>query len=482
MEGEPYSKPTVNGAGLNDLLRKCYEILGLKENASEDEIRRAVSGRRAIGRGAQGEGGPWEKLKEVAWARDTLLDFLRAQGTLPASGADPEEIAYKTPVPQEGPAYPPTEPTGPDHGWPWWWSSAPSSPLPFFSRAFSMYTNPRPARLTKGKLLPRQGICRLSGRQPLCRAPGLLQGHSRVAPDVKKAVVTLRFGTRLGSGFLVSKDGYLVTNFHVVDAVKGSAQFSTGDAIDVNIVKIAPESDFALLKTASGSGYPFLPLGDSSACREGEAVIAVGSPQGLQSTFTKGIVSAKDRRFAGSAVSFIQTDAAINHGNSGGPLINAAGQVIGINSRTVEKFVAEGLNFAIAINDVKGLIEDGRRMSETERTREASGIEAAIRREERKKESQEQQSRERIINSRREEERRYGEQVEAMKEHLEKMQKGQVLDRCLGEAARQADRLWNEQCTTLSRSAGCQLPANIADNCRGAFLNAQQECLKSYGE
>ena len=142
---------------------------------------------------------------------------------------------------------------------------------------------------------------------------------------------------------------------------------------EVNVVRIAPESDFALLKT-SGSGHPFLRLGDSNACREGDPVIAVGSPQGFRSTFTKGIVSARDRRFPGSAVSFIQTDAAINHGNSGGPLINTAGEVIGINTGTIEKSVAEGLNFAIAINDVKRAID--RRgtslRSETDRLREAS--------------------------------------------------------------------------------------------------------------
>jgi S1-C subfamily serine protease len=475
---------------LNELLRKCYEILGLNENASEDEINRAFSRLRDIRHGgeagaeAEGEAEPWEKLKEIAWARDTLLDFSRTNEPLPAPRAGREATAGGNSAPLERPVYRADAGALPDHGRPWWWSSVGVIALAFLLSGLFYAYKPAPHKpkhseiIASARNLPPvgQAVPWPSTTQPPAKeTPQLLQ-------DVKKAVVTLRFGTRLGSGFLVSEDGYLVTNFHVVDGVKGSAQFSTGETVDVNVVEIAPDKDFALLKTSSGRGYHFLPLGDSSACREGDAVIAIGSPQGLQSTFTKGIVSAKDRRFAGSAVSFIQTDAAINHGNSGGPLINAAGEVIGINTGTVEKFVAEGLNFAIAINDVKGLIEDGRNLSETERAGEAIELEARIGQEVRKREAQEQQSREQIVNSMREEERRYGEQLEAMKEHLEKMQKRQALNRCLGEVARQAEHLWDEQCETLSRPARCQLPESIANGCKDALLNAQGECLKYYGE
>jgi hypothetical protein len=236
------------------------------------------------------------------------------------------------------------------------------------------------------------------------------------------------------------------------------------------------------LKTSSGSGYTFLRLGDSNACREGDPVLAIGSPQGLQSTFTKGIISAIGRRLPGVAVSFIQTDAAINHGNSGGPLINAAGEVIGINTAAVEKFVAEGLNFAIAVNDVKGFIEDGRRISEAERAGQRPDLEARIRQEALKREGRDEQSREQAIDSAREEDRRYGEQLEAMKEHLDKMQKRQALNICLQQVAGQAQQMWDEQCKALSWPARCQLPESIAIRFRGGLLNAQQECLKNYGE
>jgi len=301
--------------------------------------------------------------------------------------------------------------------------------------------------------------------------------------DVKKSVVTVMFGSRLGSGFLVSPEGYIVTNCHVVNTVKGSVRFSSDEVVDVNVVKIDPDKDFALLKTATGFSYPFLKLGDSDSSREGDPVIAVGSPQGLASTFTKGIVSAKGRKFTGTSASFIQTDAAINHGNSGGPLINAAGEVIGINTRGVDKAVAEGLNFAIAINDVKGLINEGEQLTETERAGQATENELRLKQEEQKRGEQERQAREQVINSQREAERRFGEGVEAMKERVAVQQKQQALKSCLYEADRQLQMQLNEQCRLSSQPTNnCRIPASLAERLKGAYLTEQAECLKQYGE
>ena len=435
--------------------------------------------------GTPSESEQWEKLKETTWARDTLLDYLKTHGPLPNRDADREATRPGDSIPRELPAARKPKAGAPvEPGRSWWWSSAGVIALALLLSGLFYEYGPATYGPKGHQTIGSAGNPAPEGQTP--QSPGVTQppakGTPQVLQEVKRSVVTLRFGTHLGSGFLVSEDGYLVTNFHVVDGVKGSAQFSTGDAVDVNVVKVAPDCDFALLKTSSGRGYPFLQLGDSSACREGDTVIAIGSPQGLQSTFTKGIVSAKDRRFAGSSVSFIQTDAAINHGNSGGPLINAAGEVIGINTGTIEKFVAEGLNFAIAINDVKKFIEDGRRMTEAERAGEASGLEAKIRQEARRKEAQEQQGRDQLINSQREEDRRYGEQLEAMKQHLEKMQKRQALNVCLGEVTKQAEQMWDEQCQRASRPARCQLPPDVANRYSGALLNAQEECLRRYSE
>ncbi len=474
---------------MNELLRKCCEILGLNEDLSEGEIQRAFvrlrNNRHDKDAGAEGGSEQWEKLKEITWARDTLVEYLRTHGPLPAPDAERKAAGEKNPALRELPAYKVDASTPADRGGPWWLSSVGVIALALLlSGLFYMY---RPTPHTPKQRETSASANSLTPAEQASPSPSAPRPPDKEAPqllqEVKKAVVTLRFGTHLGSGFLVSEDGYLVTNFHVVDGVKGSAQFSTGDTVDVNVVKIAPESDIALLKTASGSGYPFLRLGDSGVCREGDAVIAVGSPQGLQSTFTKGIISAKDRRFPGSAVSFLQTDAAINHGNSGGPLINAAGEVIGINTGTIEKSVAEGLNFAIAINDVKGFIEDGRTVSEAERARGGLGYRDQDRAggpEEGRRWSN--SAGKQAIDTERELDRRYGEKMEAMKEHLAKAQKRQALDRCMLDVEGQAQQVWSNACATLSQPAGCKLPRPFVYSWKESLLNAQQQCVNYYGE
>jgi serine protease Do len=159
-----------------------------------------------------------------------------------------------------------------------------------------------------------------------------------------------------GSGFIVSEDGYVLTNNHVVEgADKITITLTDGREFkDVKVIGADPESDVAVLKI-EGEGLPFIEPGDSDKLEIGEWVIAVGNPFGLSETVTVGIVSAKGRKNLrltdGGYEDFIQTDAAINPGNSGGPLLNIDGQVVGINSAIYSKSGGYmGVGFAIPIN------------------------------------------------------------------------------------------------------------------------------------
>jgi len=140
-----------------------------------------------------------------------------------------------------------------------------------------------------------------------------------------------------GSGFVISADGYVVTNNHVVaDFDKIDVVFLDGAKLPAKLVGRDPATDVALLKVESSRSLPSLPLGDSDRTRPGDWVVAIGNPFGLENTVTAGIVSAKHRRTQNEGgprySDFIQTDAAINPGNSGGPLLNLSGEVIGINT------------------------------------------------------------------------------------------------------------------------------------------------------
>lgn len=151
----------------------------------------------------------------------------------------------------------------------------------------------------------------------------------------------------LGSGFIISPDGYIVTNNHVVaeaDEIKVKL-LSREKPYDAKIIGRDPETDLALLKIEAGGGLPVLEFANSDASRVGEWVLAIGNPFGLGHTVTAGIISAKGRHIgAGPFDSFIQTDASINPGNSGGPLIDMEGKVVGINTAIVPN--GQGIGFA----------------------------------------------------------------------------------------------------------------------------------------
>ena len=162
----------------------------------------------------------------------------------------------------------------------------------------------------------------------------------------------------LGSGFIISNDGYIFTNNHVVENTdKILVKISDGKEYEAKIIGTDPKTDIALIKIKPDNGLPIVEIGDSDILRVGEWVIAIGNPFGLEQTVTAGIVSAKGRVIgAGTYDNFIQTDASINPGNSGGPLFNMQGKVIGINTAIVAQ--GQGIGFAIPINMAKNILSD----------------------------------------------------------------------------------------------------------------------------
>jgi len=166
----------------------------------------------------------------------------------------------------------------------------------------------------------------------------------------------------LGSGVIVDNAGHVVTNHHVIaDATSINVQLADGRVTPATIVGRDPDTDLALLSIKL-SNLPVMPLGRSDQAHVGDEVLAIGNPLGLQQTVTHGIISATGRSQLGVATfeSFIQTDAAINEGNSGGALVNTRGELIGINTAVVAKNMdatgVEGIGFAIPVNLVRGVM------------------------------------------------------------------------------------------------------------------------------
>jgi serine protease Do len=160
----------------------------------------------------------------------------------------------------------------------------------------------------------------------------------------------------LGSGFIIDKDGYIVTNNHVIDnADKIVVILNNEKEYEAQIIGRDKNTDLALIKIESNHNLPVLRFGDSNALKVGQWVVAIGNPFGLEQTVTAGIVSAKGRVIgSGPYDDFIQTDASINPGNSGGPLLNMEGEVIGINTAIVAG--GQGIGFAIPVNLAKNII------------------------------------------------------------------------------------------------------------------------------
>jgi serine protease Do len=193
--------------------------------------------------------------------------------------------------------------------------------------------------------------------------PSLVQVRVRRAPEPQAEGQEQQFGApnapeerrSSGSGFLIREDGYLVTNAHVVgDAERIQVRLHDGRRFDGRLVGLDERVDLALLKIEA-TGLPVAQLGDSNRTRVGEFVLALGHPFGLEQTVSFGIVSRKGApiQVASPGFEFIQTDAAVNPGNSGGPLVNMAGEVVGVNSMAA---VNGSIGFAIPVNLVKALL------------------------------------------------------------------------------------------------------------------------------
>ncbi|MBP3730121.1 MAG: DegQ family serine endoprotease [Mailhella sp.] len=169
-----------------------------------------------------------------------------------------------------------------------------------------------------------------------------------------------RKSTALGSGFIISADGYIVTNNHVVegaDKITVNLNGGKGSGLQAKVIGTDADTDLALLKVDGGRDFPTLEFGDSDSMEVGEWVVAIGNPLGLNNTVTAGILSAKGRDLhSGPYDNFLQTDASINPGNSGGPLINMKGEVIGINTAIMAN--GQGLGFAIPSSLASRIIDD----------------------------------------------------------------------------------------------------------------------------
>lgn len=231
--------------------------------------------------------------------------------------------------------------------------------------------------LIRPDLLPVRSESVDADREPASYADAVERSAPAVASVYTRRVVEaidgdvsdlpFRVNTSLGSAVIIDPDGYLVTNYHVVaGASEIRVQFNDGRIAEPDIVGYDAETDIALLKVDIGT-LPVIPLGRSDQLRIGDVVLAIGNPYGLTKTVTQGIVSATGRGLLQLMTfeNFIQTDAAVNEGNSGGALINSLGQLVGINTAVLAQDAGtEGISFAIPVDLVRGVVDaikrDGR--------------------------------------------------------------------------------------------------------------------------
>ena len=173
----------------------------------------------------------------------------------------------------------------------------------------------------------------------------------------------------LGSGFVISEDGYIVTNNHVIDgADEIQIEFTDGKVLEAKVIGADPVVDIAVLKVEADEPLPFVSFGDSDIMRVGDWVLAVGNPLGQGFSVSAGIVSARSRELAGTYDDFLQTDAAINRGNSGGPLFNMDGEVIGVNTAILSPNGGSiGIGFSMASNVVTRVVDQLKEFGETRR-------------------------------------------------------------------------------------------------------------------
>jgi len=233
-------------------------------------------------------------------------------------------------------------------------------------------------QVTKTPAAPAGQPSTTSSREPSANAPSTAQAGLYAAPSkpmpissvrdlvnlVGEAVVQVRTPSGLGSGFIINEDGFLMTNFHVIEGEtqisvevyhQKNGMLSRVSYKNVRIIAMNKFEDLALLKIEDKDApkFKFVMMGNADALSVGERVFAVGSPLGLERTVTEGILSTKTRQLGGEL--YLQTTTQINPGNSGGPLFNLAGEVIGITNMKIT--FGEGLGFAIPVEAVKFFLD-----------------------------------------------------------------------------------------------------------------------------
>ena len=206
--------------------------------------------------------------------------------------------------------------------------------------------------------------CEKAGEEKLT----IQQVYQQVNPATVLVLTDLGEKASVGTGVILTADGYIVTNAHVIAGGQNAlVALYNGDRYEAELVGFSSTEDLALLKAVNASGLPTAPLGDSEECQVGDTVYAIGNPLGveLRGTLTQGIISAIDRpvTMEGRVMTLLQTTAALNNGNSGGPLINEYGQVIGINTLKMSttdstEATVEGLGFALPISSVSFVVND----------------------------------------------------------------------------------------------------------------------------
>lgn len=192
---------------------------------------------------------------------------------------------------------------------------------------------------------------------------------SKVSPATVSVIAEIYFGDfaedslyeASGSGFIISEDGYVITNYHVIAGASSVSVVVPGysEALPAEVIGTDSKMDIAVLKISSDESFASVVLGDSDLLQVGELAVAIGNPFGeFAGTVTAGVISALNRDILIESTTFrlIQTDASINNGNSGGPLVNSYGEVIGVTNAKITS--AEGIGFAIPINDVKSVVEE----------------------------------------------------------------------------------------------------------------------------
>ena len=297
----------------------------------------------------------FSRIGKRYWLLPSLLFAL--SGAL--VGCHAQESNTAVVAPQESPIHTPAEMQN---------NNAPLvTGLPDFTKLVD-YVSPAVVNIRVSEKVSAQQGMDLRGH-PICMIwPDLPGCSGRAAPNAGGNAPTEREAGQ-GSGFITSQDGYVLTNHHVINGASSiTVALPDNREFKAQVIGSDARTDVALLKI-DATNLPFLRMADSNKLKVGEWVVAAGSPFGLKNTITAGVVSAINRD-TGDYLSFIQTDAAVNPGNSGGPLVNMSGEVVGINSQILTPSGAfSGIALAIPINDALQVAEQLRTKGKVERGR-----------------------------------------------------------------------------------------------------------------